>query len=289
MFNVAEHKAELEKICDLAGMYEKFRLVEPYTNRVYTLQGDRLVLCEGELCYQMWYRSSPCENCISLRACRDNKRYFKMEFAGGCSYIIAAIPVKVQGLALSLELAADMSDSLFQQDPSCKAEIEIKRLIARANRLSTIDIFTGLHNNSYMKNKMVSLIQNQDAMPLSLIILDIDKFKEVNDLHGHMAGDEVIQSIAYELTAVLTDIPSVIGHMGGDEFCIILERCDLSCAQNLGFQICDRIKGHFFCSRSIEFNVEVSMGVGEYILGESAYGFIDRVDMELYKTKLDKS
>ncbi|MEG1782792.1 MAG: hypothetical protein RR253_06055, partial [Oscillospiraceae bacterium] len=77
MFNVAEHKAELEKICDLAGMYEKFRLVEPYTNRVYTLQGDRLVLCEGELCYQMWYRSSPCENCISLRACRDNKRYFK--------------------------------------------------------------------------------------------------------------------------------------------------------------------------------------------------------------------
>ncbi len=119
------------------------------------------------------------------------------------------------------------------------------------------------------------------GLPFSLIILDIDHFKTVNDSYGHKEGDEVLRS----LSALIRDNlrkSDMFGRWGGEEFLIILFNTPLPEAVEVAEKLRELVAGHAF---SIPQQVTISLGVGEIHPEEKLDAFIRRVDGLLYKAK----
>lgn len=290
MNNIKQSKAELEALCDFTEIYDQYRFVDPITSNVYVLQDGKVILSDEAPCYKTWRRDGPCANCISRRACRDQTQYFKLEYVDDRVLMIISKPVVVNERQFSLELLRDVTDSMVVHD-ACyhnHEQMKIAELIEKVNYLSISDVFTGLYNNAYMKNKMSALVCGMYTTPFSILILDIDLFKHVNDCHGHLAGDAVILTIAASFKKYSALAGCSIGRMGGDEFCFILEDCDLPKANAYAQEIAQSIHSHHYEGRAGDFQVEVSIGVGEYDPGEELTAFIERVDCALYDEKHNK-
>jgi diguanylate cyclase (GGDEF)-like protein len=102
-------------------------------------------------------------------------------------------------------------------------------LLAEVERLATFDSLTGLLNRRVFENVLEREVTRarRTAQPLSLIVLDIDHFKKINDTYGHQAGDEVLRHVGHSLRAVGRDVDAVARY-GGEEFAIILPSCGAS-------------------------------------------------------------
>jgi polar amino acid transport system substrate-binding protein len=117
--------------------------------------------------------------------------------------------------------------------------------------------------------------------PLSIILLDIDDFKKVNDEFGHKIGDEVLQDMAKILLGSKrkTDI---LGRWGGEEFLIICHETDLSGAMELAEKFRIAISTHVFSNTQ---RISASFGVAEFAKEESIEKVFIRADKGLYKAK----
>lgn len=287
MYEIKQYKSELETICDFTEIYDWFRLVNPDNNEVYSLVNGKAVLSGDGPCYKLWNRDSPCENCVSRCGCRNSTQYMKLEYMGGRVHMVVSKPVVVDNQQFALELIMDVTRSIVVQDEfhHNHEQIGIAELIEKVNRLSISDVFTGIYNNAYIKNKISELVHSIQTQPFSILILDIDKFKQVNDHYGHLAGDTVIQTIATMLDTEFKLPGHSVGRMGGDEYCVVLENCALNEAEYYAQDIGRKISTHLYEGQGEYFTVEVSIGVGEYVPGEELYGFIERVDLTLYEVK----
>jgi diguanylate cyclase (GGDEF)-like protein len=112
------------------------------------------------------------------------------------------------------------------------AVLVLLRLVRKLQRLSNHDPLTGLLNR---RRLMQVLAQQKQALvrhgePWSLLLLDLDHFKQVNDNHGHAAGDQVLVAVAALLQAQARDVDAV-ARMGGEEFCVVLPRTDATGAR----------------------------------------------------------
>lgn len=148
------------------------------------------------------------------------------------------------------------------------------------------DDLTGLYNRVALRdivNRELALTQRHDQ-PLSLIMLDVDDFKGVNDLHGHQTGDRVLR----ELAAVLQDCArcgDLLFRYAGDEFLMVSSHTDADGAKALAERIRDRVKGLGLTSAAGPVDLRVSVGVAE-ASGEDSYErFFERVDQALYRAK----
>lgn len=287
MFEVKKCKAELELLCDFTEIYDSFRLINQATCEVYSLVNGKAVLTAGGHCYHTWNRDAPCANCVSRRACRDNAQRMKLEYMGGRVLMVIAKPVVIEGEQFALELVTDVTGSMVVQDEFHldHEQIEIGDLIEKVNQLSVSDVFTGLYNNAYMKNKIGELAYSPQRQPFSILILDIDRFKQVNDHYGHLAGDAVIQTIAAMLKRDSVRPGYSVGRMGGDEYCVVLENCGRGEAERYAQQAAREISTQPYEGQGEHFTVEVTIGVGEYAPGEEMFAFIERVDHALYAAK----
>ncbi len=148
---------------------------------------------------------------------------------------------------------------------------------------ASTDQLTGLFNRHYGAQLLNeahrdALLQNS---PLSLIICDIDHFKQVNDQHGHLAGDRVLRSIAQVLkqTVRSTDL---LMRWGGEEFVILLKNCDIASARLRGEQIRSQVES--FRDDAVE-PFTVSLGAASLKASESIDDLLARSDKALYASK----
>jgi diguanylate cyclase (GGDEF)-like protein len=119
-------------------------------------------------------------------------------------------------------------------------------LVAELERRAAVDPLTGLVTRRVLDNAAKSALSGAaSAAGTALILLDLDKFKSVNDHHGHPAGDEVLVQLA-ELLRVGCRADDVVSRMGGDEIAILLPGCSLGAAQRRAEEICLRIRAHAF-------------------------------------------
>ncbi len=157
------------------------------------------------------------------------------------------------------------------------------------SRISIIDHLTGLANkrefNRFFEKEFNGAEQHN--LPLSLIILDIDLFKGINDTYGHRNGDQVLR----RLGLLLKEQVQKRGHafrVGGEEFAIILANTFKEEAEELAEDIRLVFSEEFyFFNPEKQFNCTISLGVGQLKPGDSSDGFYDRVDKALYRAKFE--
>jgi two-component system cell cycle response regulator len=115
--------------------------------------------------------------------------------------------------------------------------------VSRGLRLAVLDPLTGLHNRRYAESELARMLMRtrDKAAPLAVMIIDLDRFKTVNDAFGHAAGDCVLTEVARRLTASLRD-GDLLARIGGEEFLAALPGMPLAEAGALAVQLCRAIE-----------------------------------------------
>ncbi len=157
----------------------------------------------------------------------------------------------------------------------------------RLERLANFDSLTGLYNRRAIFSKLYELINlaNRYKEDFSLIMLDIDHFKKVNDTYGHLTGDEVLEKLATLICRNIRET-DIVGRYGGEEFIIILPKTNLSSAWIVAERIRSIIeKAEMRDAADNIFSITVSQGLAGWERGEDAMSLIARADEALYKAK----
>lgn len=153
------------------------------------------------------------------------------------------------------------------------------------------DALTGLHNRRYMESHLGTLMEQAASRgkPLSVLVLDIDYFKAINDTYGHDAGDDVLREFAVRIRKSIRGIDLACRY-GGEEFVIVMPETDMAVAATVAERLRRRIATEPFAieqgGRSI--NVTISIGLaGLENAGDGALTLLKRADQALYRAKRD--
>lgn len=163
---------------------------------------------------------------------------------------------------------------------------DISEHILRENSLreaATTDGLTGLHNRSYVEGRLEQACRHstQHHAPLTVLMCDVDHFKQVNDRYGHLTGDRILQRVARILRKAVR-ASDVIGRWGGEEFLIVLENCNEQCALELAERIRRLVE---MCQDAEVGRVTLSLGIAMMAPGESVTALVARADAAMYEAK----
>ncbi|MCK4767670.1 MAG: diguanylate cyclase [Desulfobacula sp.] len=170
-----------------------------------------------------------------------------------------------------------------------EAEFKKERadLLKRLRKLAITDALTGLYNSRHFFSQIKIEIDRYKrySRALSLLILDIDLFKNYNDTWGHLDGDKVLMRIGKTIKPCMRSMDTAYRY-GGEEFVILLPETRLQKACLVGERIKDKIGSQIFKPEpGIKTSITVSVGATELVEGEDFKSFIRRADKALYKSK----
>jgi diguanylate cyclase (GGDEF)-like protein len=195
----------------------------------------------------------------------------------------------------SIEMAvesmqAGAADFVTKPLEAAVLDIRIKKAIehAQTRRLANLDGLTELHNYRSFHTRLEQEIEraNRYRRPLSLIMLDIDYFKEYNDTHGHPQGDIILAQIA-RILKQLSRSSDIVARYGGEEFALILPETDTKSAEVLGNRLREAIERHPFPGEEQLPSkiLTVSVGIASHTPLSTKEGLITAADTVLYQAK----
>jgi diguanylate cyclase (GGDEF)-like protein len=154
---------------------------------------------------------------------------------------------------------------------------------------STLDALTGLYNRRHYDQKMIAEHRRsrRNLTPLSLIMIDIDHFKGVNDTHGHLAGDQCLVWLATKIKTTLGRGTDIGCRYGGEEFCLILPETDALGAMTLAEELRLSVCAQAVQFQNLEIELTISCGVSTYQQETTALPehLFSAADKALYKAK----
>ncbi|MEJ2758193.1 MAG: diguanylate cyclase [Anaerolineales bacterium] len=197
--------------------------------------------------------------------------------------------VKVLELSHNLETTRKISDALKEQNQELRKEVRLrKRTQAKLEELSQKDPLTGLFNRRHFFElaEREFTRSRRYSRPVSMIMIDLDHFKTVNDTHGHLVGDEILAQLAHRITENSREV-DIVGRYGGEEFIILLPETTLDDAMILAKRIWNSLTHRPINTSSLMLPIEVSMGVSSCNCKKdlSLYELIDQADQALYRAK----
>lgn len=153
-------------------------------------------------------------------------------------------------------------------------------------KLSYTDVLTGLSNRRYFMERLTAESNRyvRSGVAYSLILLDVDHFKSINDRYGHHAGDEVLCRLAQILTEGVRTPTDQSARIGGEEFAVLLPDTSLAATEIVCRRIAEGLRQHTFNVKGESFHLTISMGVVE-CRGESVEESLKQADRNLYKAK----
>ncbi|WP_430883957.1 diguanylate cyclase [Fusibacter sp. JL216-2] len=170
-----------------------------------------------------------------------------------------------------------------------KCLIDANNTLKEDNRIlyqkSVTDSLTNFFNHNYIRELLKEELSRSMScsLPLTLAMIDIDHFKEINDTYGHLVGDEALAMLS-DLIRKKTRRSDFIGRYGGEEFLLVLPGTDIE----RGNQIVDRLRSaiaeHAFVIHGHHVTMTVSCGVASY-QGQSMHQLIEEADKHLYEAK----
>ncbi len=165
---------------------------------------------------------------------------------------------------------------------------ELRQACVHFKEQATVDFLTGLYNRRFFEKQLETAIERakREKVPFSLIILDLDFFKRINDQYGHVTGDQVLQQLARLIKKNIRKI-DIAARYGGEEFAVILPSTGLEGAVSAARRLKRSIENHNFGLPTKPIKLTASFGVGTYspFANWSATEFLDHVDHLLYLAK----
>lgn len=164
----------------------------------------------------------------------------------------------------------------------CGPYVEMRRLA----HVTTMDPLTSVMNRRGLDVTLPeqSLSAASCEMPISVVMVDLDRFKSVNDRYGHVVGDQVLKEVAQVLAGTLGAGDAVVRY-GGEEFLVILPGVHLDAAGRVAEQIRRTLQTSSFDFRAVQVPVTASLGVAERRPDESRADLIRRADLAMFEAK----
>jgi diguanylate cyclase (GGDEF)-like protein len=156
----------------------------------------------------------------------------------------------------------------------------------RRKAQSLTDPLTQCFNFRYFHERFAQELQRakRSGQDLSVMILDIDEFKKVNDTYGHPAGDKVLIDTCQTITENLRSY-EILCRVGGEEFAVLTLQSDLPAALDIAHRMKTKIKSKVITLEDQQLSITVSIGVSSYQDGDSIDTMIARADKALYQAK----
>ncbi len=159
--------------------------------------------------------------------------------------------------------------------------------VQAAIELAVVDALTGLNNRRFLETHLAQALDQaaHKGRPLSLMILDIDHFKSVNDTYGHDAGDEVLKVFARRIKRVLRSA-DLVCRLGGEEFVVVMPETPLAIAERIAERVRSAVERERFpIDQTRAIPVTTSIGLAERGADANADALLRRADKALYASK----
>ena len=217
-----------------------------------------------------------------------------LAMALGTGMMMAGLFVRIQAnhATLLMALAAERENAaLVKELEGYRRQLENENAalgdsLRSASAAASHDALTGLFNRRYLSTfaQPLTALVLEEREAVTVLMVDIDHFKRVNDTHGHPVGDAVLCSVGQLLGARLRD-RDCLARYGGEEFVIVLRRCDV----HRGHRVAEALR-HNVASAEIDVDdlavpVTISIGVAQWAPGEDLDDVIQRADRALYRAK----
>lgn len=182
-------------------------------------------------------------------------------------------------LTVVTKWVTDIRMRIYSQAQSLREALE------QANVLATTDMLTGLMSRRSMMDELALAVQKarDQQKPVSVALLDIDHFKQINDQHGHQCGDDVLKGFAAMATVGLRDTDKLC-RWGGEEFLLLLPEVDVTQASVAVDRLRQRVKDLSAAANQCA-PITVSAGVAQWRAGESVSTWLERADAIMYAAK----
>lgn len=293
--DLENNKSLMDFMLNFDKLFDVIRIVDPISKRVIEYK-EVDESCRDSVCYDYWKNGIICPNCVSSRAINENNTFVKIEYNKDKIYMILASPVNFSKQKLVVEMLKDISKTGIVPDLKGKTIEEINDIIEQLNREVIIDDLTQCFNRRYLNERLPVDIYNSisNNTNLSVIMLDCDSFKLINDTYGHTAGDTVLKEIGTIIKSIIRDQIDWVARYGGDEFLIALintNSCDANkVAERLKKEIANRIIKH----EGKSLSVSVSTGLYTIVSDKNSVpintnDLLNLVDKSLYASKQKNS
>jgi len=205
-----------------------------------------------------------------------------------CNYRLEMNTVWLGELTLTRRKKFTDADTQLIEDLLCKLIYPLRNslLYRQAQTAALQDQLTGLNNRGAFDSSLkreIDLAQRQHT-PMSLIILDIDHFKAVNDTYGHSSGDAALKSVAQSITDTMRR-SDIAFRYGGEEFTLLLSNTDIEAARLVAERIRIAISQLTCSDGKRSFGFTISAGAAQLTQGEDGSNLFDRADKALYQAK----
>ena len=212
--------------------------------------------------------------------------------------------VDVKSAINTMELPADLReahsllmkeiDRVISSNAALKGELATSQAVLTEQRhqiedLRTavrIDGLTQLANRTSFDEKLNEMIilHKRYGDPFSLLMIDLDNFKSINDTYGHPAGDRILKGVALKIKASLRG-SDFLARFGGDEYALILIKTDATAATDVAWKLCEEVRASRFLLDDAQLLMTLSIGVAEACGNDTEETLLKRADAALYRTK----
>ncbi|MCK4850380.1 MAG: diguanylate cyclase [Phycisphaerae bacterium] len=229
---------------------------------------------------------------IDTSACQSEPSFAQAGLSG-------AAPMRNAGLLRPtlLCLCCPQEDNQLQQTEEIEYKAGLLRDIIKTNlthaaayaesqRLSRYDSMTGLFVRRVLEDRLVQACQESDryGCPLSMAMMDLDNFKEVNDTYGHLSGDYVLEEVGQLIRKNLRSC-DIAARYGGDEFAVLLPGTSGHGAQRLVERFRRKVAQHIFAYEHLKITVSIGVATYDPQIDQSPLSLVHRADEAMYQAK----
>lgn len=200
----------------------------------------------------------------------------------------ASVESKLKGLELGAEEYITKPFDFRELQLRIKMVLQKNQEKNDLKQAAVTDFLTGLYNRRYIDELIGNIFNNDGVHKASLLIMDLDRFKRINDTYGHDKGDEVLKKTADIIRQAVSD-SAVSGRYGGEEFLAILPNTEKEEALNIAEEIRSAMSNNEFILDGKKEHITISIGISVLIKSEQKYEaagqWLQSADTALYKAK----